>query len=169
MSRDRHCEELEELPQCGDPGQGPWSLHPMDGSTCTPLQVSCSPGSLPSPAARVGLGFLCAELRCSALGWRLSSGLRSGRCWCLLVTGQSDDSRLLPGRTKNSRVVFPPVLKSGCFPFSYWFVGHSECEFLVRHVLQIMSPRLRARLFIFLIMCPDEEKFAVLIVSFIIF
>ena len=59
---DIHCEELEELPQCGDPGRGPWSLHPVDGSTCTPLQVSCSPGSLPSPAAGVGLGFLCAEL-----------------------------------------------------------------------------------------------------------
>lgn len=88
----------------------------------------------------------------SALG---GAGVRSSR--------DSGDSRT------NSRVVFLPIFKSGGFPFSYWFVGHSECEFLVRHVSQIMSPRLWACLFIFLIMSPDEQKFAVLIISFIIF
>ena len=42
-----------------DPGQGPGSLHHMDGSTGTPLRVGRSPGSVPSPAAGVVRLSLC--------------------------------------------------------------------------------------------------------------
>ena len=79
-------------------------------------------------------------LSCDALRW-------AGVCPAASSLGDagvhsSRDRATALGSFQAGRVVFLPVFKSGCITFSYWLVGHSECEFLVRSVTNNVSQTL---------------------------